>query len=172
MTEFSISKIILHPCHVENNEGESGIGYDMIIGRNLMVHLGISDKFKNQVLQRGGAISPMKQPSGIIGQTDLTSCEMFEVAIQTAEPDSNREANERLVKILDSTYAKADLEQLVANSTQLNDGDRTQLIILLKDSEYLFGGTLGAWDTESVNLELNPDYKPFFCKYCPVPRIN
>ena len=97
---------------------------------------------------------------------------MFEVAIQTAEPDSTREANERLVKILDSTYAKADLEQLVANSTQLNDGDRTQLIILLKDSEYLFGGTLGAWDTESVNLELNPDYKPFFCKYCLVPRIN
>ena len=60
MTEFSISKIILHPCHVENNEGESGIGCDMIIGRNLMVHLGISDKFKNQVLQRGGATSPMK----------------------------------------------------------------------------------------------------------------
>ena len=37
MPEFSGSKIINHRFHVDNDEGESGIGYDMIIGRDLMV---------------------------------------------------------------------------------------------------------------------------------------
>ena len=35
--EFSIRKIINRRFHVDNDEGESGIGYDMIIGRDLMV---------------------------------------------------------------------------------------------------------------------------------------
>ena len=39
--EFSHRKIIVHHFHVENKTGESGIGYDMIIGRNMMVQLGL-----------------------------------------------------------------------------------------------------------------------------------
>ena len=42
---------------------------------------------------------------------------MCKVVIQTAQPASTREANERLVNILDSTYAKADLEQVANNAT-------------------------------------------------------
>ena len=37
MPEFSISNIINHRLHVYNEKGESGIGYDTIIGRDLMV---------------------------------------------------------------------------------------------------------------------------------------
>ena len=36
MLEFSSSNIIPHSFHMYNNEGESGIGYDMIISRNLI----------------------------------------------------------------------------------------------------------------------------------------
>ena len=36
----------------------------------------------------------------------------------------------------------------------------------------MFDGTPGDWDTEPVELELNPNSKPFNCKYYPVPRIN
>ena len=39
MLEFSCSKIISHRFHVNKNEGESGIGYEMIVGRDLMVQL-------------------------------------------------------------------------------------------------------------------------------------
>ena len=55
MLEFSISKIINHRFHVYNDKGKSVIGYDMIIGRDLMVHLGLSADFKCQVLQLYGA---------------------------------------------------------------------------------------------------------------------
>ena len=36
----------------------------------------------------------------------------------------------------------------------------------------MFDGTLGDWDTEPVDLELNPDSKPFNSRYYPVPIIN
>ena len=60
MPDFSSSKIILHHFNVDKNEGDSGIGYAMIFGHDLMVQLGISDDFKHQVLQWDGATVPMK----------------------------------------------------------------------------------------------------------------
>ena len=57
--EFSSSSIILHQFHIDNNRGENGIGYDMIIDRNLMVQLGLLDDFKLQVHQWDGYTIPM-----------------------------------------------------------------------------------------------------------------
>ena len=51
----------------------------------------------------------MKEPIGLLGKSDLTSREMREVVIQTAELVSTIEDTERLAKILDSTYANPDL---------------------------------------------------------------
>ena len=36
----------------------------------------------------------------------------------------------------------------------------------------MFDGNLGNWATDPVNLELNPDSKPFNIRYYPVPIIN
>ena len=82
----------------------------------------------------------MKEPSGLIGQTGLTSREMREVVMQTAEPFSTMESTYRLVKIFDSTYANSDLEQVSANATQINAEDRTQILSLLQYLEYLSDG--------------------------------
>ena len=54
MPQFSISKIILHQFHIDNNKGESCIGYDIIIGLGLIVQLGLWTKFKRQALQWDG----------------------------------------------------------------------------------------------------------------------
>ena len=48
----------------------------------------------------------MKEPSGIVGQTDITSGKILKVVMQTAEPVSTRVDNEGLVKIFDSIYAR------------------------------------------------------------------
>ena len=40
----------------------------MIIGRDLVVQLGILEDFKRKVLQWDGAIVPMKEPSCILGK--------------------------------------------------------------------------------------------------------
>ena len=44
-------KIMNHSFHVNNDKGESGIAYDMIIGRELMVQIGLTADFKHQFLQ-------------------------------------------------------------------------------------------------------------------------
>ena len=67
----------------------------MIIGCDMMVQLGLSDEFKSQVLKWGGINVPMKVPRGLLGQTDLTSRDMREVVMQTAEPVSARDATDR-----------------------------------------------------------------------------
>ena len=90
---------------------------------------------------------------------------MCEVAIQTAEPVSTREATDRMVKILDINYENADLEQVAANATHLNAEDRTQQLCLIKYFEDLFDGTIGLWDTDTIDPELKTDSKPFNCIY-------
>ena len=67
MTEFSSSKIIEHRFRVENNKVESDIGYDMIIGHDLMVQLGLLVGFKHQVLQWDDITLSMKEPRNLLG---------------------------------------------------------------------------------------------------------
>ena len=57
---------------------------------------------------------------------------MCEVVMQTIEPVSTREANERSVKILNSNYVNASLNYVADNSTQLNSEERTQLLRLFE----------------------------------------
>ena len=73
MEVFYSRKIITHHFHFDKNEDESFIGYDVIIGRNLMVKLELSDEFKHQVLQWDSFTLPLKEPISVLGQTDLTS---------------------------------------------------------------------------------------------------
>ena len=94
MPEFSSSKIINHRFHVDNNKGESGIGYDIIIGRGLMVQIDLKADFKRQILQWYGATAHMKEPRNLLGQSGLTRREMREVVMQNAEPSFKREATE------------------------------------------------------------------------------
>ena len=83
MPYFSLSKIILHQFYVGNNEGDSIIGYDVIICCDLMLQLDLSDDFKHQVLQCDADETPTKQHSGLLGQIYLTSRKMRKVVIQT-----------------------------------------------------------------------------------------
>ena len=56
----------------------------------------------------------------MIEKSYLTIRDMHEVVMQTSEPASTIEATEILLKILDSTYAKAGLKQVADNATQIN----------------------------------------------------
>ena len=115
----------------------------MIIGRDLMVQLGLLSNFKSQAIHWYGVTMTMKEPIGLLDKSDLTSCKMSEVVIQTAEPVSIREATERLVKILEINCAMADLKQVTNNKTHMNSEEINQLLIILKDFKDLFDGKLG-----------------------------
>jgi hypothetical protein len=76
------------------------------------------------------------------------------------EPKVTAKATDRIVKILDRDYHKADLQKLVAKATQLTKWQHLSLFRLLQKYEALFDGTLGKWNTDPVNIELCEDAKP------------
>ena len=136
MPEFSISKIIDHRLHVNNNKGKSGIGYEMIIGHDLTVQLDLVDYFKHKVLQWDGNTVHIKEPRGMLGKYDLNRCEMLKVVIQTVELNSTREATDQIDKILKSNYAKSEIKQVADTASHLNDEEITQLFNFLEDFKY------------------------------------
>ena len=161
MPAFSSSKIINHRFHVDIEKGKPGIGYDISIGRDLMVQLGLTADFKRQVLQWDGATINMKGPRSLLGKSDLTKREMREVVMLPVEPTSTKEGTEHMVKILNSTYVEVNLKKVADNSTQLNSEEITLLLSLLEDFEECFDDTLGDWATELLDLELKLDSKTF-----------
>ena len=92
--------------------------------------------------------------------------------MKTAETYSNIEATEIIVKILDSTYAKASLQEVTTSAVQMDANQFEKLPGLIKEFEDLFDGNLGKWYTSPIKLEINPGSKPFNASYYLVPRIN
>ena len=72
MPKFSNRKIITHRFHIDNAQGDTGIGYDIIIGRGLVVQLGLKANFGRQIMEWGETAIIMKYPEKFLGQTDLT----------------------------------------------------------------------------------------------------
>ena len=67
---------------------------------------------------------------------------------------STKEATERVVKILDSKYEKANLNEIVEGAKNLNKNQKQMLLKLLMQYKTLFNGTLGRLNTTPVNIEL------------------
>ena len=98
--------------------------------------------FKRKVLQLDGVTVHMKDPRRFIGKSDLTKRKIREVVMQTVEPVFTQEATEQMVKILNSTYANADLTYVLDNARQMNAKERTLSLSLLEEFENLFDVTL------------------------------
>ena len=77
-----------------------------------------------------------------------------------------------MVKIIGITYTKGNFKWVADNTTQMNDKEKTQLLRLLKYFEDLFDGTLGEWDTEPVDPELNPNYKSLIVNIIWYPELT
>ena len=88
------------------------------------------------------------------------------------EPQSTAEATQRMVKILDAKYEKADLQAIVRDKcAHLKPKEKALLLELLMDFEPLFDGTLGTWKTAPVSIELKEGAKPYHGLAFPIPRI-
>ena len=136
------------------NKNEEGIRYDMIIGRDLLNQLNIDVRFSDGTIKWEDQIVPMKNFQSIRGN-DLTSKkELKSIILRLNEPKSTRDSTQRVIKILDSKYEKADLDQIVKSLTNLNKIQKSMLLKLLRKYEALFDGTLGRWNTTSVNITL------------------
>ena len=94
------------------------------------------------------------------------------LVMQTSEPASTRKSTELMIKILNCTYLKAGLNQVANNATQMNAEEITLLLSILEDFKEFFGGTLGDYATDLVNLEKKTGSKLFNSRYYLVPVVK
>ena len=171
LPEFGSSKIITSKFKIDSST-DNGIGYDMIIGRDILSILGIDISFKDETVTWDHVTVPMKDYHSDDKIPKPTRSELKSILSPRDEPKATQEATNRAIKILDSTYKKADLRKVADEASSLNDQEKEQLFKLLSEFEELFDGTLGDWKTEPVELELREGEKPHSSRYYPMPRVH
>ena len=119
----------------------------MIIGRDLIISLGIEIPWRD---------------------IDSTTNDVF--ALSQYNTTFNSETN-RMKRILDAKYSKADIKTITERSTHLDTQERNELHTLLKKYEFLFDCNLGTWHGKPYDIKLKPDAEPNHVKPFPVPRI-
>ena len=97
--ELNTHRVVTWQCYVDDRPSQE-LGYDMIIGRDLMTELGINIDFKNRKILWDGLELEMRD----FKSKNPSSREVKAILKQAAETKETKEATSRLVKILDSTY--------------------------------------------------------------------
>ena len=150
--------------HVDESKSPEDTNYDMIIGGDLLIQLGIDITYSKKIIQWDGATLPMRSIDLLTQKT------AYDQAIEDLyESEIVQDSTERIKRILDAHYEKADLDKLTASYTHLQETERNELNQLLKKYEYLFDGTLGKWKTEPIDIELKENVNPYHAKPFPVP---
>jgi len=111
------------------------IQYDMIIGRDILSILGIDISCKDETVTWDHVTLLMKDYH-LDNKIPKPTCGAELKSILTArdEPRAMQEATNRAIKILDSTYKKANLRKVTdeeASSLTRNDPEKEQLCHLL-----------------------------------------
>ena len=170
--EFYIIFWFENVFNVDIEEGNAGIGYVMIIGNHLMVKLYLKDDFECQILKWYKTVLLIQEPGNFLGKPNPNQQGMQEVVMQTEEPYSRREPTVRVVRILEITYTKSELDEVDVNSFQVYANKHEKLLGTIKEFDDLFDGNLGERDTLPIRLEAKPRFKPFIDIYDLEPRIN
>ena len=167
LPEFSDKKIINWNCSVTDSKD---IGYDMIIGRDMMIELKINLTFDKQKVIWEGIEIPMRDFNRL-RRWNLSKYEVKAIIQEMKEPIVTKRATERMIKILDSKYEKADVKQVIDGAMHLNEREKSLLYKLLTNYLDVFDGTLGAWKTDPVDFEMVDGAKPHSKRYYPVPHL-
>ena len=152
LDEFGRGTKISHVFDLD--ESEEGIGYNMIIGRDLLNQLNIDVRFSDGTIKWEDQVVPMKNFQRIWKNDHPLKKELRSTILRLIEPKTTKEATERVVKILDSKYEKANLNKIVEGAKNLDKDQKQILLKLLMQYKTLFDGTLGRWNTTPVNIEL------------------
>ncbi|NBR26605.1 MAG: hypothetical protein EBU08_23080, partial [Micrococcales bacterium] len=169
--EYSNSKrVLIHPDVVTCNKEDKPV-FDLIIGTKTMNELGIILDFKHKMITIDEIELPM-QSIHRLPTSRRKALALHNGLATQKEPASTVEATNRVVRILDANYKKADLQEVVNNCTHLSADERILLLELLTEYEPLFDGTLGAWNTTPVSFELKEGAKPYHGRAFPIPKIH
>ena len=167
LPDFTRQTRIEFDCHVDPTQKSNTTNYDIILGKDFMQELGIDILNSSLTLRWDGIEIPMRDFGELRKPVDALSAYLLDIDKQT---DSANDMQNRVTRILDAKYEKANLENLCKSQQHLTPMEQTMLHNLLTTYEHLFDGTLGEWRGTGVSFELKPDAKPFHAKPYPIPQ--
>ena len=132
------------------NENENGISYDMIFGRDLLSELNIDERFSNGTIKLEDHLIPIKTSIKIWKNKHPTRKELKATVLRSAELKATKEATDKVLKILDSYYEKANLNKVANNANDLNKQQNRMLLKLLQQYKELVDDSLGKRKTAPV----------------------
>ena len=170
--EYSNSKeFLVEPDVVEYEKDEMKPVFDLILGIKSMHELGIILDCKNKMITIDEIALPMRNIHSLTKSKVKSALVANNLLSQ--EPKSTEEATQRVIKILDAKYEKADIQAIVRdNCTHLSSKEKAMLLKVLTDFEPLFDGTLGDWKTKPVSLQVKTDVTPYHGRAYPVPKVH
>ena len=167
LPEFSQSKIF--ECEADVKIVKDGdVTYDLIVGIETMAQWNAVLDFGKQEMTIDEQTISMRHPDALSKKRNLLNTYR-----QATEPLSTKEETERVTKILDAKYEKADLPKIVEeNCSHLTDDQQRDLLALLEKHTPMFAGKLGQWKGEEVHFELEEGQTPWQGRPYPVPRVH
>ena len=158
MTFFHCNTKISH--HFDLDESEDKIGYNMIIGIDLLSELNMNVRFSNGTIKWEDQLVLMKSFHKIWKNEYPTRKKPKATVLYSVESKATKEATDLVLKILDLKYKKANLSKVVEDADNLNKQQKRMLLKLLKQYNELFDSTLGKWKTALVIIKMRPDANP------------
>ena len=157
LPELHDNRLIVWDVHVTKNLG----AYDMIIGQDILIDLGIDIKFSTQEVEWDGNSIPLRN-------SELD----FKEAYYVNDSDIVEDAATRIKGILDAKYEPADLHKVCSSADHLTSKEQAKLEALLSKYKTLFDGSLGHWNDTEYEIELRPDAKPYHARSYPIPKVH
>ena len=167
LSDFTTSTTIHFECHVDSSKRSPLQSYDLILGKDFQQEFGIDILNSSLTLRWDGIEIPMRDFGEL--RTNRNSAHVLQPA---TESGAAGELQNRVSRILDAHYEKADMHKVAADQTHLTKDQQAELIVLLLKYEHLFDGTLGDWKGSGVSFELKADAKPYHGRAYPIPHIH
>ena len=101
----------------------------------------------------------------------MSKNELKVIIQEMKEPIVTKKATDRMVRILDSKYEKADLKAVIAGAYQLSKKEKQILYKILVKFKEVFDGMLGEWYTDPVKFERVNRANPHSQTHYPVPHL-
>ena len=167
LPEFDTRKRVQWTCHVDETTDHTKAQYDMIIGTDLLVELGMDIQFSAKQMVWDHMTVPMK-PRGFV--TERQTAEHLYHTVTA--PPVLQEAEARQTRILDADYSPCDIKEFVQSLDHLDIAEKDKMYSLLSSHPELFKGGLGTINVAPVKLELNNDldHTPYHARAFPVPH--
>ncbi|DAZ94195.1 TPA: hypothetical protein N0F65_000422 [Lagenidium giganteum] len=163
LVDFTMHRVVTAPFDLVKT-----LGYDLILGRDLLCQLDIRLDFASHTVSSEDLILGRDLLCQLDIRLDFASHTVSSEDLTI--PLTLQEFEYRVMRILDADYTPPNLDAMLPQ--ELENEERAQLHEVLERHRPAFNKALGNFKAEPYHIPVEPNAKPFFGKPYPIPVIH